>query len=99
MATLDFAQQTAYRKRLDALLAQGAWNWQQIYTMLETAEGQANIYAVPTERAPQAAGLNIVPPEIQGDTVTQNGKSDLTGADWRGCIVIEDTAGKSHQQS
>lgn len=98
MATLDFGQQTAYRKRLDALLAQGAWNWQQIYTMLEPADGQANVYTVPTERAPQAAGLNIVPLVMQGDTVTVtlNGKSDLAGADWRGCIVIEDTAGKSH---
>lgn len=98
MATLDFEQQTAYRKRLDALLSQGAWNWQQIYTMLEQVDGQQNVYTVPTERAPQAAGLNIVPLEITGGsiTVTLNGKSELAGADWRGCIVIEDSAGKSH---
>ena len=98
MATLDFAQQTAYRKRLDALLAQGAWNWQQIYTMLDPVDGQANVYSVPTERAPQAAGLNIVPLALTGSTVTVtlNGRSELTGADWRGCIVIEDAAGQSH---
>ena len=98
MATLDFAQQTAYRKRLDALLSQGAWNWQQIYTMLEPVDGQQNTYAVPTERAPQASGLNIVPLDITGDkiTVTLNGKSELNGADWRGCIVIEDGSRKSY---
>ena len=98
MATLDFTQQTAYRKRLDALLSQGAWNWQQIYTMLEPVDGKAGSYAVPTERAPQATGLNIVPLDITGEqiTVTLNGASDLSGADWRGCIVIEDASRRSY---
>lgn len=98
MATLDFEQQTAYRKRLDDLLAQGAWNWQQIYTMLEKVDGQTNVYTVPTERAPQASGINVVPLEITDGkiTVTLSGKSELAGADWRGCIVIEDRAGQSH---
>ena len=91
MATLDFAQKTAYRKRLDALLSQGAWNWQQIYTMLEPVSGKENVYAVPTERAPQASGINVIPLEITGSTVEVklNGKSDLNGADWRACIVFE----------
>ncbi|MBQ8920587.1 MAG: hypothetical protein IJ060_00280 [Oscillospiraceae bacterium] len=98
MATLDLANQTAYRKRLDALFSQGAWNWQQIYTMLDPVDGEANVYAVPTERAPQASGLNIVPLDVQGGTVTVtlDGRSPLSGADWRGCIVFEDSAGKSH---
>ncbi len=98
MATLDLAQQTAYRKRLDLLFSQGAWNWQQIYTMLEPVGTAANVYAVPTERAPQATGLNIVPLTLTGDTVTVtlNGKSDLRGADWRGCIVFEDANRKSY---
>ena len=98
MATLDFAHQTAYKKRRDALLSQGAWNWQQIYTMLENVDGAANVYAVPTERAPQASGLNVVPLTVQGDTVTVtlNGRSELSGADWRACIVMEDASGRSH---
>ena len=98
MATLDFNQQTAYRKRLDLLFSQGAWNWQQIYTMLEKVECTQNTYAVPTERAPQATGLNVIPLDITGDkiTVTLNGKSELRGADWRGCIVIEDANRKSY---
>ncbi len=91
MATLDFAQKTAYRKRLDALLSQGAWNWQQIYTMLEKMDGTANTYTVPTERAPQAAGINVVPLNISGSriNVTLDGRSELQGADWRACIVVE----------
>jgi len=98
MATLDFAQQTAYRKRLDDLLNQGAWNWQMIYTMLEQVDGETNVYAVPTERAPQATGLNVVPLEITGSTisVTLNGMSSLNGADWRACIVVEDGNRKSY---
>lgn len=98
MATLDFGQQTAYRKRLDELLGRGAWYWQQIYTMPEPVTGKAQTFTVPTERAPQASGLNIIPLTLSGDTVsvTLTGRSDLKGADWRGCIVIEDANGKSH---
>lgn len=98
MATLDFAHQASYRKRLDQLLSQGEWNWQQIYTMLELVDDTANTYAVPTERAPQEAGVNVCPLTITGDTitVTLNGMSDLDGADWRACIVVEDAAGQSH---
>lgn len=98
MATLDFAHQDAYRKRLDLLLSQGEWNWQQIYTMLELVDGTTNTYAVPTERAPQEAGVNVCPLEITGDTITVtfNGMSDLIGADWRACIVIEDANRQSY---
>lgn len=97
LATLDFAHQESYRKRLDQLLAQGEWNWQQIYTMLEKVDGTENTYAVPSERAPQEAGVNVCPLTITGDTitVTLNGMSDLEGADWRACIVIEDSNGTS----
>lgn len=98
MATLDFAQQTAYRKRLNDLLVQGEWNWQQIYTMLEQVDGTVQTYTVPTERAPQAFGVNVCPLALTSDTVsvTLNGLSALEGADWRGCIVIEDSAGASY---
>lgn len=98
MATFDLAHQESYRKRLDQLLAQGEWNWQQIYTMLEKVDGTANTYAVPTERAPQEAGVNICPLTITGGTITVsfNGMSDLDGADWRACIVVEDSNGESH---
>ena len=95
MAGLDFKNGNAYRARLNELLAAGSWNWQQIYTMLKPLSGSDNTYYVPDERAPQYAGMNIVP--IQCDeselTVTLNGLTDIDGADWRACIVQQDPDG------
>lgn len=87
MAGLDFKKGDAYRARLDELLAQGDWNWQQIYTMPEPVSSDE--YVVPTERAPQFAGLNIIPLEVSGGDIEVHftGLSDLEGADWRACIV------------
>jgi len=87
MAALDFENGDSYRARLNELLSAGNWNWQQIYTMLEKTD--ENTYSVPTERAPQFAGLNIVPLNVTGNqiTVTLNGETDVDGADWRACIV------------
>jgi len=89
VAALDFKKGGAYRARLNELLSSGSWNWQQIYTMLEPISGKKNTYQVPTERAPQHAGINIVPLTVTGDeiTVTLNGLTDIPGADWRACIV------------
>ncbi|MBQ8687668.1 MAG: N-acetylglucosamine-1-phosphate uridyltransferase, partial [Ruminococcus sp.] len=89
MAGLDFENGNAYRARLNELLSAGSWNWQQIYTMLEPVAGVENTYQVPTERAPQHAGMNIIPLTVTGDiiTVTLNGQTDIAGADWRACIV------------
>lgn len=89
IAALDFKNGDAYRARLNELLSQGSWNWQQIYTMLEPVAGEKNTYQVPTERAPQHAGLNIVPLNVTGSTitVTLNGLTNINGADWRACIV------------
>ncbi len=89
MAGLDFENGDAYRSRLNELLANGSWNWQQIYTMLEKVSGENNVYQVPTERAPQHAGVNVVPLDATSGTitVTLNGITDIEGADWRACIV------------
>lgn len=89
MAGLDFENGDAYRARLNELLSAGSWNWQQIYTMLEPVAGAANTYEVPSERAPQHAGLNIIPLSVTGSSIsaTLNGLSSLEGADWRACIV------------
>ena len=96
MAGFDFEHGDLYRTRMNELCAQGSWNWQQIYTMLEPVAAQENVYKVPTERAPQAAGMNIVPLEVTGSTisVTLNGMTDITGADWRACIVQQTPDGK-----
>ena len=89
MAGLDFENGDAYRSRLNELLNNGSWNWQQIYTMLEKVSGEENVYQVPTERAPQHAGVNVVPLDATSGTitVTLNGLTDIEGADWRACIV------------
>lgn len=89
MAALDFKNGDAYRARLNELFSAGSWNRQQIYTMLEPVAGEENTYQVPTERAPQHAGMNIVPLNVTGDkiTVKLNGLTNIEGADWRACIV------------
>ena len=89
MAGLDFAHGDAYRARLSEMLAEQDWYWQQVYTMLQPVAGKDNTYTVPTERAPQFAGLNIVPLEVSGGTITASleGLSGKAGADWRACIV------------
>ncbi|MDD6097852.1 MAG: DUF6055 domain-containing protein, partial [Oscillospiraceae bacterium] len=70
MATLDLKMQERYRARQNELLARGEWNWGQIYTILEKSGKADNYYTVPTERAPQQMGLNIIPLEVSGDTIS-----------------------------
>ncbi len=95
MATLDLAQQDKYRARMDQLFWQGAWNWGEIYTILEQSTDEPDYYTVPTERAPQQAGMNLVPLIVTGDTisVTLEGLTDVQGADWRACIAVEQRDG------
>lgn len=94
MAGLDFENGDAYRARLNELCSAGSWNWQQMYTMLEPVAGKENVYQVPSERAPQHAGLNIVPLTAVGSeiSVTLSGAGDTDGNandndNWRACIV------------
>lgn len=91
IASLDFENGDSYRARLNELLNMGSWNWQQIYTMLEPVSGMKNTYQVPTERAPQHGGLNIIPLSVNGSTINVNLNSltNIEGADWRACIVQE----------
>ncbi len=97
MATLDLKMQDRYRARQNQLLARGEWNWDEIYTLLEKTTYKENYYTVPTERAPQQMGLNIIPLEVTGDTIniSLEGLTNIKGADWRACIVIEQHDGKT----
>ena len=92
---MDFKKGDAYRARLNELLDSGSWNWQQIYTMLEKVTGKSNTYAVPTERAPQFAGINVVliKSEVGEQSVTLNAGTNIDGADWRACIVQQSADG------
>lgn len=97
MATLDFAQKANYNARLNELLAQGDWNYNEIYTYLEKKD-DSDWYYVPTERAPQHAGLNIIPLDIKDSTISASleGITNIKGADWRACIVAEGSDGKTY---
>lgn len=99
MAGLDFKKGDAYRARLSELLAQGDWNWQQIYTMPEkvvTPDSEGSRYRIPTERAPQFAGLNIIPIEVTGGDITVKlaPETNVKGADWKACVVQQTSDGK-----
>ena len=95
MATLDLKKQASYRAKQNELLSRGEWNWGQIFTVLEN--NGDNYYTVPTERAPQQFGLNIVPLKVTGDKIstTLHGLTNVKGADWRACIAIEQKDGKT----
>ncbi len=97
VATLDLNMQERYRARQNQLLAQGEWNWGEIYTLLEKTTDAENYYTVPTERAPQQFGLNVIPLEVTGDTVSVSleGLTSVAGADWRACIAIEQYDGET----
>ncbi|MDO4864571.1 MAG: DUF6055 domain-containing protein [Ruminococcus sp.] len=97
LATLDFAHKSDYQARQEELFARGEWNWSEIYTLLERSTKNENYYTVPTERAPQQFGVNIVPLEVTGSTVsvTLEGLTDIKGADWRACIAVEQRDGKT----
>lgn len=97
LATLDLAQQERYLARQEQLLSSGAWNWGQIYTLLEQSSERENFYTVPTERAPQQFGINLIPLAVKGDaiTVTLEGLTDVAGADWRACIVVKQRDGET----
>ena len=95
LATLDLAHKRDYQARQQELLARGEWNWGEIFTILENTSGKENFYTVPTERAPQQFGVNIVPLEVNGNniSVTLEGLTSVKGADWRACIAVEQKDG------
>lgn len=97
MATLDLKMQERYRAKQEQLLARGEWNWNEIYTVLEKSGKAENHYIVPTERAPQQMGLNIIPLKAEDGAVTVQleGLTNVKGADWRACIAVEQKDGKT----
>ena len=96
LATLDLAHQSDYRARQDELIARGEWNWQQIFTLPDKTVREG-FYTVPTDRAPQQFGVNLIPLSPTGGTVraTLESLTDAPGADWRACIVVEQRDGKT----
>lgn len=95
LATLDLAHKSDYMARQNQLLDSGEWNWSEIYTLLEKSGKTDNYYTVPTERAPQQFGVNIIPLEVTDNTIsiTLDGLTEVKGADWRACIAVEQRDG------
>ncbi|MCR4644683.1 MAG: hypothetical protein K5695_04655 [Oscillospiraceae bacterium] len=96
LATLDLARQDAYLQRQRELIAMDEMSWNQIYTVLDKTP-EAGRYTVPTDRAPQQFGVNLIPLQVAGSSisVTLESLTDAPGADWRACIVVEQRNGKA----
>ncbi|MBQ8960443.1 MAG: N-acetylglucosamine-1-phosphate uridyltransferase [Ruminococcus sp.] len=93
MATFDFGAQEAYQEEFDKKLAQSPFYWNLFYTVLQ--DNGTGWLQVPQEEAPMQSGINIVPLEITGGTVTAElkGISDDENAAWQACIVTVDADG------
>lgn len=91
MATMDFKNKDLYNRYINNFYNGHYFYWQQRYTMLENLGEEANTYAVPIERAPQAMGYNIVPLSFTPGEVTVklNALTDAYGADWRARLIKE----------
>lgn len=97
LATLDLEKKANYQARQNQLLQRGEWNWGEIFTVPDKSGKKDNYYTVPTERAPQQFGVNIIPLEAENGriSVTLEALTNVAGADWRACIVIESNESKT----
>jgi len=93
MATFDFGAQEAYQSEFDRILAQSPFYWNLFYTVLE--DNRTGWLQSPQEEAPMQSGINIVPLQITGDTISVEfrGLSDDANAAWQACIVTVDASG------
>ena len=110
LATLDFGQHDKYMARQTQMLKEQPWSWNQIFTVPERIRDASGMvitgdsipangyYTVPTERAPQQFGVNIIPliPDDAKISVRLDPMTDVRGADWRACIVMETFDGRAH---
>ncbi len=96
LATLDLARKNAYLQRQRELIAMDEMSWNQIYTILDKTP-EAGRYTVPTDRAPQQFGVNLIPLNVTGSSISVSLESltDAPGADWRACIAVEQRDGKT----
>ncbi len=100
MSTLDLKNKKRYKNKFNQMLNDSSLYWQQFYTMLDKVDGSANTYQVPSERAPQATGYNIIPLDVNipsgnstSISVQLNGLTAAEGAAWRARLAVESTNG------
>ncbi|MBQ8920645.1 MAG: N-acetylglucosamine-1-phosphate uridyltransferase [Oscillospiraceae bacterium] len=93
MATFDFGAQDAYRSEFNKKLSDSKYYWNLFYTVPE--DSSTGWLTVPEEDAPMQTGINIVPLQITGDSISVNfkGLSDDANAGWKACIVTVDASG------
>ncbi|MDD6279623.1 MAG: DUF6055 domain-containing protein [Oscillospiraceae bacterium] len=93
MATFDFGVQEAYQSEFNKKLAQSPFYWNLFYTVLE--DNGSGWLVVPEEDAPMQSGINIVPLNITGNSITVDfkGLSNDTSAGWQASIVTVDGNG------
>ena len=93
MATFDFGAQAAYRDEFNKKLSQSPFYWNLFYTVLQ--DNGSGWLSVPQEEAPMQSGINVIPLNITGDTISAElrGTSDDSNAGWKACIVTVDSAG------
>ncbi|ASR46391.1 dockerin [Paenibacillus kribbensis] len=103
MATFDFSNQKLYKRNVENMLRYGELYWQQYYTMMLKVDGSENVYTIPSERAPQATGYNIIPldakiPANASSTTVRvklDGLAKANGAGWQAYLIVENKNGKS----
>ncbi|MBO4877575.1 MAG: N-acetylglucosamine-1-phosphate uridyltransferase [Ruminococcus sp.] len=95
MATFDLGAKEAYREEFAKKLKEVPYYWNLFYTVPE--DKGTDWLQSPQEEAPMQGGINIVPLEITGDTISVSlrGLSDDKNAGWQACIVIADSSGKT----
>lgn len=95
MVTMDFERQASYLNYLEEQL-RTAGNKEKIYTTLQNeSDGWMR---VPSDRAPQQGGYNIVPLNVNKKTgyINVNFKGDhVQGGDWRVSIVAKTASGET----
>ena len=93
MATFDFGPQSAYLNEFNSKLSSSEYYWNLFYTVLR--DNGTGWLTVPQEEAPMQTGINIVPLQITGDSISVRfkGLSDDANAGWKACIVTVDANG------
>ena len=95
MATFDFGARDAYREEFRKKLADSPYYRNLFYTL--PADDGSGWLTVPQWEAPMQGGINVVPLDVTGDTVTAElrGLSDSDGAAWQACLVTVGADGEA----
>ncbi len=93
MATFDFGAQEAYLSEFNRKLSESKYYWNLFYTVPED-HGDGWL-TVPQAEAPMQTGINIIPLNVTGDSISVQfkGLSDDSNAGWKACIVTVDASG------